>query len=50
VTEPVKEEARKAAEGKAWETPFVLIGGVTGVVFAVVAVVLAIAFTIWLVL
>jgi hypothetical protein len=50
VTEPVKEEARKAAEGRAWETPFVVLGGVTVVVFAVVAVVLAIAFTVWLVL
>ena len=50
MTEPVKEEMRKTAEGRAWETPFVALGGVTVVVFIAVAIVLAIAFTLWLVL
>lgn len=49
MTEPVKKEARKVAEGRAWQTPFVALGGVTVVVFLLVAVVLAAAFTVWLV-
>jgi len=50
VTEPVKEEVRRAAGGRAWETPFVALGGVTIVVFVAVAIVLAIALTVYLVL
>lgn len=50
MTEPVKEEVRRAAEGRAWETPFVALGGVTVVVFLLVAIVLAIALTVYLVL
>ena len=50
MTEPVKDEARRTAEGRSWETPFVAIGGVALVVAMAVALVLAIAFTLWLVL
>ena len=50
MTEPVKEEVRRTAEGRAWETPFVALGGVTIVVFLLVAIVLAIALTVYLVL
>jgi hypothetical protein len=48
MTEPVEREVRHVARGRAWYTPFEALGGVTLIVAAAVAIVLAITFTIWL--
>ena len=49
VEEKVEELVHEAAEGKSARTPWLILGGVQIVVLVVVAVMLAIVFTVYLV-
>jgi hypothetical protein len=44
------EEGREVTRGRAWHTPFMALGGVAAVVWAVAAIVIAIALILWLAL
>ena len=43
-------EGQEVARGRAWHTPFTALGGVAAVVWAVAAVVIAVALILWLAL
>jgi 5,10-methenyltetrahydromethanopterin hydrogenase len=49
VEEKVAELAGEAERGKSARTPLIVLGGVNLVVFAVVAIVLALVFTVYLI-
>ena len=44
------DEAREVTRGRAWHTPFMAVGGVAAVVWAVAAIVIAVALILWLAL
>lgn len=46
----VAREGQEVARGRAWHTPFTALGGVAAVVWAVAAVVIAVALILWLAL
>ena len=50
MTEPVPEEARDVAQGRAWHTPFTAIGGVMLVVGIAAGLVIALALAVYLIL
>jgi hypothetical protein len=41
------DEVRQVARGRRWYTPFAVVGGVAGLVWAVAAVIIAVALLIW---
>ena len=49
VEDKVEDLAHEAAQGKSGRTPWLILGGMHVVVFVIVAVVLAIVFTVYLV-
>ena len=50
IDERATHEAREVARGRSWHTPFAALGGVAVIVWAVAAVVIAVALILWLAL
>ena len=50
IEERAAHEAREVARGRTWHTPFAALGGVAVVVWAVAAIVIAVALILWLAL
>jgi 5,10-methenyltetrahydromethanopterin hydrogenase len=50
VRETAEHEVREVARGRRWYTPFAVVGGVAAIVWAVSAIVIAVALVLWLVL
>ena len=50
IKETAEHEAREVTRGRRWYTPFAVVSGVAVIVWAVAAIIIAIALIIWLAL